>query len=101
MNPDQPSTPQPTTTPEKPRVSHKKLGLWLIITPSALIFLGILVFLIIIFMPENAASRSDLFGAISPVKQVLNIVGFICTGLGFITWLPAMIIGIILLTRKK
>jgi len=79
---------------------HKKLALTLLIAPTVLFILAIVCALIASSQGANPQD-GDVFAAVSPLKQTMNILGFILGLVGFLTWLPGIIIGIILLTKKK
>jgi hypothetical protein len=85
-------------TPQKK--SHKKLALVLLIAPTALFILAF-IFAIIAGQIDAAPTQSDLFEKTSPAKQIFNIFSFISAIVGFISWLPGLIIGIILLVKKR
>lgn len=91
----QPSSHQPT-----PRKKHKKLGLLLVIGPTALFLLAFILFFIARLMAAPV-ENGDLFDQSSPGQQLFNSLGFICSLIGFLTWLPGLIVGIILLAKKN
>ena len=67
----------------------KKRGLFWIITPSALGILGIII------MAINGLTPAD-----SGVSVILNLLAFLCIGLGMVAFIPGLIYGIIVLNRK-
>lgn len=68
----------------QPRKKSKGLALTLLIAPSLLIILPFLVYLAT--QPNTA--------------PVINIAIFLLVPIGFLAWLPGLIIGIILLAKK-
>jgi len=115
MDPQQPNQPQAPFAPEPqqpapvqapilqdtPKKSHKALALSLLIVPTALFVLSLVIGLIAAQIGDTPAQDGELFNEVSPVKQILNILTFALAGIGFLTWLPGIIVGIILLTKKK
>jgi hypothetical protein len=103
--PQTPITPQQTTfqpaVQEMPRKSHKKLALSLLIAPTALFILSLILGIVAAQIGSAPAQDGDLFGEASPAKQILNIIALLSAGVSFLTWLPGLIIGIILLAKKK
>jgi F0F1-type ATP synthase membrane subunit c/vacuolar-type H+-ATPase subunit K len=79
---------------------HKALGLTLVIGPTALFILAF-VFAMLAGLASNTPAEGELFAEANPIQQGLNVLVFICAGLGFLTWLPGLIIGIVLLAKKK
>jgi hypothetical protein len=99
--PQQPVPVQPLALQETPKKNHKKLALGLLIVPTALFVLSLVIGLIAAQVGNAPAQNGELFDEVSPVKQILNILTFSLAGIGFLTWLPGIIVGIILLTKKK
>lgn len=89
MNPEQ--TP-PFSPPTAPAINNtrKNIALWLLIGPSAL-FIGTIILYAItnLIFPETAL-----------LKTLMNIGMFFVGLISFLTWLPGIIIGIVLLTTK-
>lgn len=100
VTPIAPQPPQPAVA-EPPQKSHKKLALWLIIGPSALFILAILLSILSGFIFNGSASDGDLFGDTSPLKSIVNIFFFLSMLISIITWLPGLIIGIVLLAKQS
>jgi len=48
----------------------------------------------------SAEEGCSLFAKRSPIETVLNVIVFLIGGIAFLTWLPGMIIGIVLLATK-
>lgn len=102
--PQAPIAPQPPvpSVVEAPRKSHKKLALWLIIGPSALFIVAIGLSILSGFLFNNSQpTDSELFTPASPVQTILNIVIFLSMAVSIITWLPGLIIGIVLLAKQS
>jgi hypothetical protein len=76
---------EPQMTQPQTSKKYRKLAVTLLTAPTALLVLPFLI-----------------YGATQPnTPAFLNVIIFLCVGIGFITWLPGLIIGIVLLTRKK
>ena len=92
---------QPTKTKMAGRT---KAALWLMIGPTALIITVFILYAILNWLFGAAATTStdgSLFGTTSPGVVIANIMLFIAGTITVITWLPGMIIGIVLLATKK
>lgn len=105
ISPPQVPTYAPPTAPSeeaKPK-SHTKLALVLLIGPTALFIVTIICYAVmnlIIGSPETNTA-GELFNEPSPVKTVLNVLLFLVGTISILAWLPGVIIGIILLAKKK
>lgn len=90
VNQDQtPPTTQPT--PASTNARRTKVALWLLIGPSAL-FVGT----IILYVVTNL-----IFPDASAIKVIVNIILYLAGVVTILTWLPGIIIGIILLATRK
>lgn len=86
--------PSPSTTPEQavaPR-RHKKLALLLLILPT-LLFILALACGIIASSQGAAPQNGEVFAEVSPLTRTFNILGFLLGLIGFLTWLPGIILG--------
>ncbi len=72
-------------------------GLVCLIAPTALLILSVLIYAIFSFAFPSFDSAS---GASSP-NAIVNILLFLIGGLAVLTWLPGIIVGIILLATRK
>ena len=72
-------------------------GLICLIAPTALIIFSIIIYAIFNFVFSSLDSAS---GASSP-NAIVNILLFLVGGLAVLTWLPGIIVGIILLATRK
>lgn len=90
--PENPMPPAPGELPSAPKKSHKTLGLILLIGPSALFILAILVSAL-----SNLVASS---GVDNPLVTAMNVFAFLGGAITVLTWLPGIIIGIILLAKK-
>lgn len=100
----QPPTNQTTTTAHTMNKKRKTLALWLLIGPTALVVASIILYAIINFI--TAATIPDhgtgaMFGTRSTLGTITNIALFLVSIVTFITWLPGIIIGIVLLANPK
>jgi heme/copper-type cytochrome/quinol oxidase subunit 2 len=101
-----PAQPAATTTPvDTVAASNRKrtvLALWLMIGPTALIVVSILLYAVANFIMAQTMPQSDAMFAESSVGEtIVNVILFIIGAVSVITWLPGLIIGIILLATKK
>lgn len=85
--PSQPAAVQPIVAPKR----RTGLALLLLIGPSALIVFAIIL----------AAVSNFIFGtADNPVRTIINVFVFLAGAVTILTWLPGIIIGIVLLAKK-
>jgi len=127
MNPNT-DTPQPPQAPigPKKRSGRTKLALWLMISPTALFIFALLGFALVNYVTtrdtessttecttaqtstaENTAPNStsdtdtcELFTPNTALHTTGNILLFLAGVIAFLTWLPGMITGIVLLATK-
>jgi hypothetical protein len=100
VTPITPQLQQPVVT-EAPRKSHKKLALWLIIGPTALFILAIVLSILSGLIFNGSSSDGGLFGDTSPLRTIINLFFFLSMLISIITWLPGLIIGIVLLAKQS
>lgn len=88
-----PSQPVASTVPnsEISKKSYKKLALWLLIAPTALL---IVTFILYLFL-------NGLLEEVNVARGIANVILFISGLVGIIAWLPGLITGIVLLVTKK
>lgn len=87
-------TQTPDNTADQKRTNKLKLvwGLIGLIGPTALVIVSLLAY----------AGLNLLLGTSSPISTVINIALYIVGVIAILSWLPAVVIGIVLLaTRKK
>lgn len=111
MDQTQPDIPayQPPTEQIAPSTSvinkkRKTLALWLLIGPTALIIASIILYAVVNFIVASTAPapiNGELFNTPSPLRMVTNVLLFLVGTVSVITWLPGIIIGIVLLTTEK
>lgn len=104
QNPQAPVEPQYTqpVVAEAPRKNHKKLALWLMIGPSALFVVTIVLYALSNFIfSASQPVDGELYGDTPILKTILNILFFLSGIVTIITWLPGLIIGIILLAKQS
>jgi hypothetical protein len=95
------STQQPTPQQQPNKMtSRTKLALWLMIGPTALAVVTFILFATINLISASLTSGSTSFGETTPLQTVANILLFLTGGISFLTWLPGLIIGIVLLATK-
>jgi len=91
--------------PAVQRTNKLKLiwGLISLIGPTALIIASLLLYAIFnYFYGMTAGSSDELFGAApSPFMTLINILLYIVGMISVITWLPGIVIGIVLLATRK
>ncbi|MFZ2126248.1 MAG: hypothetical protein WAV04_01935 [Candidatus Microsaccharimonas sp.] len=93
---------QPTTK----KLSGRTIAaLWLMIAPTALFILGFIGFAILNWIGDAAtpvpSSDGSLFAETQPTTTAGNILLFATGLIAFLTWLPGLIIGIVLLATQK
>jgi hypothetical protein len=101
QQPPAPQTIQPVVV-GPPKKSHKKLALLLLIAPTTLfIFAILLMALSNLFFSVQMSETGDLFGQTPVGKTILNILIFLFSAIAFISWLPGLVIGIVLLVKQS
>lgn len=108
MEPTQ-TNPSPTITANRPdERTRKKLLVWGLISligPSALIIITILLYALFNFLALNNAAPSgsgEDFLTHPPIGQsIVNIILFLVGTITVLTWLPGIIVGIILLVKRQ
>jgi len=99
--------PQPPVQPSAPRkiTGRTKTALWLMIGPTALMIVAFLGYALInlAFATTTAATvtESAPFGEQTVVQTIANVLLFLVAVVTFLTWLPGLIIGIVLLATPK
>ncbi|MDN5819463.1 MAG: hypothetical protein L0H38_01800 [bacterium] len=81
--------------PKQTKVNKRKLtwGLICLIGPTIIFIVGIMMLAVASSLPETGDGT---------LKTNLNITVYVCTLIAILTWLPGIIVGVILLaTRKK
>ena len=102
--PNPPLAPTPTPAPKKRMTGRTKLALWLLIGPTALLIVTFILFAISNFIASIAApvntAPGELFPEQSTSSPFINIALFLVGSISVITWLPGLIVGIVLLASK-
>jgi hypothetical protein len=81
-----------------------KGALWLLIAPTVLIIVAFLLFAVInfVFNPTTQLPADGEAFAPTPIGiTIVNILLFVMGSVSVLTWLPALIIGIVLLATTK
>lgn len=73
--------------------TRKIVALWLLIGPTALMIVSLILYAVINF--ATAGSSNPAF------SSVVNVILFLVGAISTLTWLPGVIIGIVLLTTQK
>jgi|APMI01.1.fsa_nt_gi hypothetical protein len=107
MQPTQPSyIPEPPVSNTQPHaLNHaqhtNKLkliwGLVCLIAPTGIILLSIVIYAVVNFVSASSGSGYEA----SSGRTFINIIMFGLNAIAFITWLPGIIVGIILLATRK
>lgn len=92
----QPVAPQDAAAIQKSNKQKLTWGLVCLIGPSALLVGSLLLYAIVNFIFIGDAS-----GDISPLKTIINVILFLIGAVVTLTWLPGIIVGIILLATRK
>ena len=100
-------TPTPTPAPNYPTgkmTGRTKTALWLMIAPTALFVATFILYAIVNFITAAAAPEPEagqLFSNDGGGVVIVNVLLFLAGVVSFLTWLPGLIIGIVLLATKK
>lgn len=92
---------QPTTAQPK---SKKKLiwGLVCLLGPTTLVIVSVILYAIVnLATGGDSASNNDPLAQPSPIHTISNVVLFFVGAVATLTWLPGIIIGVILLATRK
>jgi hypothetical protein len=111
MNPQEPQQ-QSTQPPNEPQYAktvvaeplkknHKKMALTLIIGPTALFIAAIVISALSNLLFSAQINEGELFGQVPVGKTILNIITFLFGAVAVLTWLPGLIIGIVLLAKQS
>jgi hypothetical protein len=103
QNPAPVSTPAPA--PRTKMSGRTKLALWLLIGPTALFIATFVIYALVnllttVVIPPTAPEPGSLFGPTPVGLVIMNVILFIVGVITVITWLPGLIIGIVLLATK-
>lgn len=101
-------TPAPQVNEELRTTNKRKLiwGIICLVAPTALLIVTILAYAIVRFIVDSTsmtpADAETLVAISSPAwATVLNVVLYIISAISVITWLPGIVVGIILLSSRK
>lgn len=90
---------------EQIRRSNKKKLMWglvCLIGPTALITVSIVIYAIVGFVASTSTSTTNsLSNEPSVAHVIMNLLMFIVGGIAILTWLPGIVVGIILLANRK
>ena len=103
MDPQQPAPNpiNPLPAQKKHMAGRTKLALWLMIGPTALLVVSFLLFAIVNFVASTATpAPGELFAEQSAISPIVNVLLFLIGIVTIVTWLPGLIIGIVLLATK-
>ncbi|MDB5161620.1 MAG: hypothetical protein JWM52_128 [Candidatus Saccharibacteria bacterium] len=82
-----------------------KGALWLLIAPTALLILSFILYAVVNWIfsatTPTPTDSTNLYSDGSIVTTISNIILFLMGVVGVITWLPGIVVGIILLATKK
>ena len=100
---------QPPTQPTHKMSLRTKTALWVMIAPTALLIIAIVAYVFInlalgVTIPDQDPEQNPNLFNDSPslaITTVLNVFLFIAGGISLLTWLPGLIIGIVLLATQK
>lgn len=76
-------------------------GVFCLVAPSVLFILGIILGLISNIMLSQATPVEGELFASNPGQSIINIFIFLIGAVTILTWLPGIIIGIILLVKRQ
>lgn len=87
------------------RASNKQKFTWgmiCLIAPTALLFITIVCYAVINFVAESAAPSGNAIEATpSNAQTIVNIIMFLIGAVATLTWLPGIIVGIVLLSKRQ
>lgn len=102
---EQSPTPAQSPAPTSTKMSGRtKAALWLMIAPTALFIATFMLYAIVNFIVATVTpepTSGQLFSGGGTGTVVVNVLLFLAGVVSFITWLPGLIIGIVLLATKK
>lgn len=90
-----------TPQPVKKRDGRKITGIALLVAPTALVTLAVLTELIVSTIMVVGTDEVVPLEQQPLIAQFIAICAFFTGGLGVLSWLPCLIVGIILLATKK
>lgn len=96
--------PQPTTHTTVSQAKSKKQFVWALICllgPTALIIVSVLLYAIVNFITASVAGTDTQGFNDSPVRTISNVILFLIGAVSTLTWLPGIIVGIVLLATRK
>ncbi len=89
---------------EAVRKSNRRKLIWALICfigPTALIVISLLAYALVNFITMSTVEVSDEgFGATSPFHTIVNVLLFLAGAISVATWLPGIVVGIILLATR-
>lgn len=95
---------QPTSQIQQPKVNKRKVvwGLICLIGPTALLVVSFIGYALLNFLAGSAQpAEGELFTEEPAWKSIANIVLFLTGAITVLTWLPGIIVGIILLATSR
>ena len=99
---------QPQNIPQPQSIvqdSNKKRRTWAFVClfgPTALIIISVLLYALMnFFLGSATTNESDLLANPPVWKTIMNVVLFLVGAITVLTWLPGIIIGIVLLATPK
>ena len=101
----EPIAPQQSVAESQAPVTHARKrtlvwGLILLIAPTVLIATSYVLYAIASSMTPTP-SPDSLFGTPPLAARILNATGLAISAIGVIAWLPGLVIGIVLLSKRK
>ena len=102
----QPQPPYSAPPQMNPKKSKKQLtwALICLLGPTVLIVLSLLIYAVANFFVSAGSTPTadgDLFGEPPLFKTIANVILFVVGGIATLTWLPGIIVGIVLLATRK
>jgi hypothetical protein len=97
---EHPSSPTQHSAPINKMTGRTKLALLLLIGPSALWVIVFILFAVTNFVFTSTLSDIGVDAGTSVINTIVNVILYLVGVVAFITWLPGIITGIILLATK-
>ena len=103
QRPSQPTTSRSLVVETFQTPPRKKLALGLLIGPTVFLIIAILGYVIVNLITHSVApsTPTNLSTEPSPLHTIANIILFLIGTVSIVAWLPGIIIGVVLLAKKK
>jgi hypothetical protein len=83
------------------KITRTKVALWLIIAPTALLATTFILYALVNLLAQPIGSTDTLFTQPANWQVIANVILYVAGVISVVTWLPGLIVGIVLLVTKK